>query len=79
MDWHRYIRFSIGLINERILSNFKGTLSQTDIEVSGQPETVKDARELAQQDPFEFEKWVCGKLAHMEWLNVLANAVQMVA
>ena len=55
-------RFSIGLVNERILSNFKGLLSQTDIDISGQPETINDARKLAQQDPFEFEKWVCGKI-----------------
>ena len=55
-------RFSIGLITERILSNFKGVLSPTDIEISGQPETIKDARTLARQDPFEFEKWVCGKI-----------------
>ena len=37
-------------------------LSQADIEILGQPETIKDARQLAQQDPFEFEKWVCGKI-----------------
>ena len=55
-------RFSVSLINERILSNFKGVLSPTDIEISGQPETIQDARQLAQQDRFEFEKWVCGKI-----------------
>ena len=55
-------RFSIGLINERIMSNFKGVLDQTDIEISGQPETVEDARTLAESDRFEFEKWVCGKI-----------------
>jgi len=55
-------RFSVGLINERIMSNFKGVLSQTDIEIFGQPETISDARQLASQDPFEFEKWVCGKI-----------------
>ena len=55
-------RFSIGLINERIMSNFKGVLDQTDIDISGQPETVLDARRLAEQDRFEFEKWACGKI-----------------
>ena len=55
-------RFAVGLINERILSNFKGVLSQTDIELSGQPETIEDARKLAESDRFEFEKWACGKI-----------------
>ena len=55
-------RFSIGLIKERIMSNFKGVLSQSNIEIRGQPETINDVRQLAQQDPFEFEKWVCGKI-----------------
>ena len=55
-------RFSVGLINERILSNFGGVISPNDIEISGQPETVLDARRLAEQDRFEFEKWACGKI-----------------
>lgn len=55
-------RFSVGLINHRILYNFRGVLSQSDIELSGLPETVEDARNLAESDRFEFEKWACGKI-----------------
>ena len=33
-----------------------------DIELYGQPETVADARQLAESDRFEFEKWACGKI-----------------
>ena len=55
-------RFSVSLINERILSNFNGVLDQTDIALYGQPETIADARRLAQADRFEFEKWACGKI-----------------
>ena len=55
-------RFAVGLINERVLSNFQGVLDQTDIDILGQPETVLDARRLAEQDRFEFEKWACGKI-----------------
>ena len=55
-------RFSVGLVNARILSNFSGVLSQTDIALYGQPETVEDARQLAKSDRFEFEKWACGKI-----------------
>ena len=55
-------RFSIGLINERIVKNFPGNLSQSDVKLFGLPETINDAKALAKQDPFEFQKWVCGKI-----------------
>lgn len=55
-------RFAIGLINERILTNFQGILDPKDIGLYGQPETVTDAHRLAQTDRFEFEKWACGKI-----------------
>lgn len=56
-------RFSVRLINERILSNFGGVFSPSDvIEIYGQPETINEARRLAQSYPFEFEKWACGKI-----------------
>ena len=56
-------RFSVGLINERILTNFGGVFSPSDvIEIYGQPATIGDARRLAQRYPFEFEKWACGKI-----------------
>ncbi len=52
-------KFSAGLIRDRILHNFK-YLNADDIDLRGTPETVAEARALARQDPFEFEKWVCG-------------------
>ena len=52
-------KFSTGLIRDRILHNFK-YLNADDVDLRGTPETVAEARALARQDPFEFEKWVCG-------------------
>ena len=52
-------KFSTGLIRDRILHNFK-YLNEDDLDMRGTPESVPEARELARQDPFEFEKWVCG-------------------
>ncbi len=52
-------KFSAGLIRDRILHNFK-YLNADDVDLRGTPETVAEARALARQDPFEFEKWVCG-------------------
>ncbi len=52
-------KFSTGLIRDRILHNFK-YLNVDDIEMRGTPDSVDEARTLARQDPFEFEKWVCG-------------------
>jgi len=52
-------KFSSGLIRDRILHNFK-YLNVDDIDLRGTPDSVAEARQLARQDPFEFEKWVCG-------------------
>ena len=52
--------FSVGLMRERILSNFY-YLVQEDIKIFGTPIDLQSARELAQK-PFEFEKWVCGEI-----------------
>ena len=52
-------KFSTGLIRDRILHNFK-YLNPDDIDLRGTPDSVAEARKLARQDPFEFEKWVCG-------------------
>ena len=51
--------FSTGLIRERIIDSFP-QLVKRDILIRGIPQTVDDARALAQRDQFEFEKWVCG-------------------
>jgi len=52
-------KFSTGLIRDRILHNFK-YLNADDLDLRGTPDSVAEARALARQDPFEFEKWVCG-------------------
>lgn len=54
-------KFSTGLIRRRIVDNF-GYLNRDDIAIHGTPENIDEARALAQQDKFEFEKWVCGAL-----------------
>lgn len=54
-------KFSTGLIRRRIVDNF-GYLNRDDIAIHGTPENIAEARALAQQDKFEFEKWVCGAL-----------------
>ena len=51
--------FSTGLIRERIIDSFP-QLAKRDILIRGIPQTVDEARALAQRDQFEFEKWVCG-------------------
>ena len=54
-------QFSAGLIRNRILSHYQH-LHRGNIPVLGCPLTVYDARELASNDPFEFEKWACGEV-----------------
>ncbi|MYH66248.1 MAG: site-specific DNA-methyltransferase, partial [Chloroflexi bacterium] len=54
-------RFSTGLVSRRLLDNF-AYLNRDDIAVLGTPQSVADARSLAQRDKFEFEKWVCGAM-----------------
>jgi len=51
--------FAAGLIRERLDDNFP-QLAKADIVIRGIPETIDDARALAERDKFEFEKWVCG-------------------
>ena len=54
-------RFSTGLVKRRIVDRF-GNLNRDDIEIHGTPESPAEARDLAQRDKFEFEKWVCGAM-----------------
>ena len=54
-------KFAVGLIRDRVLYNFEN-LMPNDIITFGTPETVKEARDLAKQDRFDFEKWVCGAI-----------------
>jgi len=62
-------RFSAGLVRERLLKNIP-TLSDGDILVFGLPQSLGEARTLAANDKFEFEKWVCGAIgAHGMYHN----------
>ncbi len=54
-------RFSTGLVKRRIVDRF-GNLNRDDIAIYGTPESPAQARDLAQRDKFEFEKWVCGAM-----------------
>ena len=54
--------FATTLIRDRILENFPAHINSSELIIQGLPETVEDARKLAKEDPFEFEKWVCGKI-----------------
>ncbi len=54
-------RFSAGLVRERILNHFPN-LAEDAIKVWGLPTTIDEARILATNDKFEFEKWVCGAI-----------------
>ncbi len=54
-------KFSTGLIRERICNNV-ANLQRSDIRIFNVPDNLKSARDLASQDPFEFEKWVCGEI-----------------
>ena len=40
--------------------HLNNNLSPNDIRLFGVPETPEDARQLADADKFEFEKWACG-------------------
>lgn len=56
-------RFATGLVRNRLLGNFRygnRQLHPQDIRMFGVPETPAQARELAEADKFEFEKWACG-------------------
>ena len=54
-------RFSTELMRERILDNFP-QVRGSDIRTLGLPESIADAKSLARENPFEFEKWVCGRI-----------------
>ena len=56
-------RFAVGLVRNRLASNFRHgnrQLGHSDIRILGIPETPYEARQLAETDKFEFEKWACG-------------------
>ena len=53
--------FAVGLIRERVVRNII-RLKNHDIEMHAVPVNVDMARQLAQQDKFEFEKWACGAM-----------------
>ena len=53
-------RFSVGLMQERVVS--RCYISTDSITVRGLPETYRDARELANNEPFEFEKWAASSI-----------------
>ena len=53
-------RFAAGLIKRRLASNFSHRIQAKDIAVLGVPDTPLEARQLADRDKFEFEKWACG-------------------
>lgn len=56
-------RFAVELMRERVVSNFPHRLREQDtITIIGLPENTQEAREFAKQDPFEFEKWACGRI-----------------
>ena len=55
-------RFSTELARERILDNFSHQVRNADIKTFGLPDSVDEARALARENPFEFEKWVCGRI-----------------
>ena len=54
-------RFSVGVVKNRLVKSFERKILD-QIEVSGIPTTVESAMQLAQENPWEFEKWVCGQL-----------------
>ena len=54
--------FSVGLVRERLVTNFPEKSLQHEIETHGTPYDVATAKALARKDPFEFEKWVCGAI-----------------
>ena len=51
--------YAASLVRSRLVTNFNH-LSHDSIEMLGVPGTVDAARELAERDKFEFEKWACG-------------------
>ena len=54
-------RFSVGVVKSRLVESFEQNILRS-LEVSGVPTTVEAAEDLAKENPWEFEKWVCGQL-----------------
>ena len=52
--------FAAGLVRNRLIQ--KSNLSRDDISILGSPRSIKEARDLAKKDKFEFEKWICGEI-----------------
>ena len=50
--------FATGLVRQRVYRQCN--LRWKDVRMLGIPETPEDAKSLASQDKFEFEKWACG-------------------
>jgi hypothetical protein len=50
---------AIGLVKHRLLAGFG---SGIDFEVIGEPNTVEDARQLAGENPHQFEWWILGQV-----------------
>ena len=55
-------RFSTELMRQRILSNYPARVQPADIDIVGLPDSLRSAKDLARENPFEFEKWVCGRI-----------------
>lgn len=54
-------KFAVGVIKSRLVESFEKMIL-SKIEVSGVPTDVPSALALAHENPWEFEKWVCGQL-----------------
>ncbi|HEY0307248.1 MAG TPA: DNA methyltransferase [Acidobacteriaceae bacterium] len=54
-------RFSVGVVKSRLVESFEKKILD-HIQVSGIPTTAESALQLAHENPWEFEKWVCGQL-----------------
>ncbi len=54
-------RFSVGMVRSRLIESFERRIAD-HIEISGVPATPEAAGQLAHDNPWEFEKWVCGQL-----------------
>jgi site-specific DNA-methyltransferase (adenine-specific) len=54
-------RYSVGVIKNRLVESFESSILKK-ITISGVPTNPEAALQLAQDDPWEFEKWVCGQL-----------------
>lgn len=53
-------RFSVSLMHERVVDWCH--IDSKSIRVFGLPENISDARDLARNEPFEFEKWAAGTI-----------------